>query len=120
MRYAPARLAIPLILALLAGCASQKGPIKAPPGAENSPDSAQVTVYRASSFIGAPVIMTFLVNGQEVYGLRQGDRYSFRLAPGHYGFGYYLGANECRSAVHIEAKGNYVFKLAPNCVIEQE
>lgn len=120
MRYATPLLATSLALSLLAGCATKTGPIGEPPGSGNSPDSARITVYRESAFIGAPVTMVFLVDGAEVYGLRQKDRYSFQLAPGEHVFGYYLGLNECRQAVNIQAKGDYTFKLAPGCVFDQE
>ena len=120
MKNLPTLLAASLVLSTICGCSTRSGPIKEPPGADSSANSAKVTVYRESALVGSPANMIFLVDGQEVYGLRQGERHSFRLAPGHYGFGYYLGMNECRRAVHIQAKGDYLFKLAPNCVIEQE
>jgi len=120
MRFTSLLLATSLTLSLVVGCATKTGPISAPPQPGNSPDNAHITVYRESSLIGAPVTMVFLLDGKEVYGLRQKDRYSFQLAPGDHVFGYYLGLNECRQAFYIQAKGEYIFKLAPDCVIDQE
>jgi predicted small lipoprotein YifL len=120
MRYTTSLLITALAFTSITGCSTQSGPLKAPPGADNSPDSADVTVYRDSSIVGAMATMIFTVNGEKIYGLDQGQRYNFRLAPGYYGFGYYLGMNECRRRVHIQAREDYVLRLAPNCVIEQE
>lgn len=48
------------------GCSTTRGLIKAPPGADFSADSAQVTVYREEAFVGATVTVGFTVNGQQV------------------------------------------------------
>ncbi|MEA3277785.1 MAG: OmpA family protein [Pseudomonadota bacterium] len=77
-------------------------------------------MYRDKSWMGAPVPMIFLIDGTEIYGFWRGQRYSFRLAPGDYAFGYYLAFNECRQLVMIEPGQDHLFKLAPNCVIERE
>ena len=119
MRYASLAVIPALAVSLLCGCA-KTGSINKPPGSSQAPDSARITVYRESALVGSTVVMTFTVNGREVYGLGEGGRYSFSLAPGDYGFGYFLGLNECRRLVHIEPDKDYLFKLAPNCVIEEE
>lgn len=105
-----------IVAVLTTGCGIRVGVIEAP----ETPlvaDASYVTVERKASVMGFPLPMTFLIDSVETVGLWNGQSYSFRLAPGEYIFGYFLGVNQCRRHVEIEPNRRYVFELAPNCVL---
>lgn len=109
-----------LAAALLAGCGFKVGLVHQPPAPTTPGEAASVTVYRPESVIGFPVPMVFWIDRVETYGLWGGQSYSFRLDPGAYVFGYYLGFNECGRLMRFASATNYLVTLNPWCSIRTE
>ena len=109
-----------LAVALLAGCGFKVGLVHQPPAPTTPGEAASVTVYRPESLIGFPVPMVFWIDRVETYGLWGGQSYSFRLDPGAYVFGYYLGFNECSRLMRFASATNYLVTLNPWCSIRTE
>ena len=108
---------LPLILAV--ACATKVGQLSPPPK-PSSANPSKITVYRDSDIVGSPVTMVFNIDGVETYGLKQGQSYSFRLDPGEYVFGFFLGLNECRQVLWFKQGKDYRIKLSPTCNFGQE
>jgi outer membrane protein OmpA-like peptidoglycan-associated protein len=105
---------------LLGGCGFKVGLVNEPPAPHRASMPSKITVYRAYDVVGFFIPMTFLIDSVEIYGLWIGGQYDFRLPPGNYVFGYYLGLNECRQLVSIKPGRDYRVTLAPGCVIKAE
>lgn len=109
-------LILPILVALLAGCAGgHMGPT--PPLTSGEP-AASVTVQRSRSLLGAPASMLFSIDGRRVYALRWGQQFSFVLDPGEHRFGYDLGFNSCSQRYLLDAGVSYVLRLTPVCQFE--
>jgi uncharacterized protein YceK len=85
-----------------------------------SAQASNITVYRDNSSRDGLFNMMVFVNSVPVKGLDPGERHSFSLEPGTYVLSYSLGLTECDETVKIEPRRDYVFKLAPSCVMTQE
>jgi hypothetical protein len=112
---------VPLVLMLLtgAGCSSTEGLIHEPPTPTSS-NPASITIYRAKNPEAAIAPMIFTIDDTEIYGLRPGQSFTFRLDPGSYTFGWYLGLNTCRQAVWIQPKVNVRLRMSPDCNIPSQ
>ena len=108
---------LPLILA--SACATQVGQLNPPPQTSTARPS-KITVYRDESIVGSPVTMVFYIDDVKTYGLKSGQSYSFRLDPGEYVFGFFLGLNECRQVLWFKQGKDYRIKLSPTCNFGQE
>jgi len=102
-------------LILLTGCSSL-GPISAPP-TPVSPNPVTVTVHRVDSIVGAPLPMVFVIDGAEIYGLGNGDSYTFKLDPGQYVFGWRFGMNSCDQDVWLRPGRKINLTLSNECDI---
>ena len=109
-------IAVALAAAVTAGCAS--GPINAPPPIKHPSEVATVSIERKWSIVGAPATMFFIINDQRIYGLLNGQRWSFQIDPDEYQFGYDLGFNSCRQRVILRPRTGYLLELTPICDIE--
>ncbi len=108
---------LPLILA--SACATKVGQLNPPPKASAASPS-KITVYRDPSVVGSPITMIFYIDDVNIYGLKQKQSYSFKLDPGEYVFGFFLGLNECRQTVWFKQGKDYRVKLSPTCDIAPE
>jgi hypothetical protein len=106
-----------LLAGVLVGCSMATGPLSPPPLPDNPATAANVTVYRQTAGEDEALRMVFTINDAGTYQLSPGERYSFVMPAGTYGFGYRLGMSKCSDEVKIDAGGNYVFKLAAGCNI---
>jgi hypothetical protein len=114
------KLVIPLPVAvLLFACTAKVGQVSPGPQVSDPEQAARVTVYRDNSLVGAVSTMSFSVDGKEVYGLRRGERYSFKLDPGWHNLSYFIGLNDCAESFEFAAHGQYTFRLLPTCGIER-
>lgn len=109
-------IAAALAAVVTAGCAS--GPINAPPPITQPSEVATVSIERKWSIVGAPATMFFVINKQRIYGLRNGQRWSFQIDPDEYQFGYDLGFNACRQRVILRPRTRYLLELTPICNID--
>ena len=105
-----------LAAAITAGCAS--GPINAPPRVKYPSEAATVTIQRTSSIVGFPATMFFVINDERIYGLLNGQSWSFQIDPGENRFGYDVGFNSCRQRVILRPNKRYLLELPPVCDIE--
>jgi hypothetical protein len=112
------KLYLSVIIAAIsaAGCAS--GPIGQAPLLHSPETAATVTVYRRPSVLGATLSMFFIVDGQEIYALRMGQSFRFRLDPGIYPVGYNLGFNRCHGQFSVKPNRQYRVTLTPVCLID--
>jgi hypothetical protein len=108
------------LAAILTGCSMASGPLSSPPVPADPGDAANVTVYRQTAPEEDASRMVVTVNGDGVYQLRPGERYSFPLGAGNYELGYRMAMSNCSDPVQIDAGGNYVFKLGSGCAIVLE
>lgn len=108
-----------LPLLLMAGCSTTSGPIGAPP-APTSRNPVTVTLHRVASAEGAVTPMVFVINGAEIYGLRDGETYRFKLDPGQYVFGWRFGFNTCNQDVWIRPGKDVDLTLSNECNIPPE
>jgi hypothetical protein len=113
------RASLAATLLLVAGCSATEGLIHEPP-APTSPNPADITIYRESNPEAAIAPMVFTINGTEIYGLRPGGSFEFRLDPGSYVFGWYLGMNNCSQTVFINSGAKIRLPLSPICNIPPE
>ena len=114
------RLVLPLLGTLaLFGCVAKVGQVSPAPRVTDAKQAAQVTVYRDKSLVGAISTMSFFIDGKEVYGLRRGERFSFKVDPGWHGLSYLIGLNQCGRNFQFAARGQYTFRLLPTCGFEQ-
>jgi len=104
---------------LVAGCSSTYGPISTPP-TPTSGNPATITVHRTRSIQGAAVPMVFVIDGTEIYGLRNGDSYQFTIDPGRYVFGWRLGLETCDQTVWIRPGRNIDLSFTADCNIPPE
>ncbi len=104
---------LPLLLTV--GCAST-GPINPPP-TPTSAHPVQVTLHRVESPVGAPLPMVFRIDDTDIYGLGNGESYSFALDPGEYLFGWRFGMNDCAQAVWLHRGRNVRIDLSDLCNI---
>jgi outer membrane protein OmpA-like peptidoglycan-associated protein len=105
---------------ILGGCGFKAGLVNEPPVSRGGSPPSHITLHRKDHIIGLTIPMTFLIDSVEIYGLWSGEQWEFRLPPDDYVFGYFLGLNECRRLVEIEAGRDYLVTLGPNCVIDVE
>jgi hypothetical protein len=108
-----------LPLLLLAGCSTSFGPIGAPPTPTSS-NPATVTVHRPRSIEGAALPMVFVIDGTEIYGLRNGENYQLTIDPGEYVFGWRLGLNTCDQTVWIRPARDIDLNFTQDCNIPPE
>jgi hypothetical protein len=106
-------------LPLIAACSTTSGPISAPP-APTSGHPVTVTLHRVESLEGAAVPLVFVINDQEVYGLRNGETYRLRLDPGQYVFGWRFGFNTCNQDVWLRAGKDVDLTFSGDCNIPSE
>lgn len=114
--FAPALFAAALFAAVLAaGCGA--GLIEAPPRVTQPRSVVVVTLQRRYTVVGFPATMFFSINGQRIYGLRNGEVWCFRIDPGEYRFGYELGFSSCQQRVILDPGKRYYIELSPICEI---
>ena len=108
------RSAVAAALALLlVGCA---GGLVGPLPVVTNPNAAgTVTVFRDGSWVGFVGPIVLRIDDRKTYQIWRNERFTFRMDPGQYVFFYSIGFNECRRIANIEPRGNYLFRLAPNC-----
>ena len=104
---------------LLGACSTTSGPISAPP-TPTSGHPVTISLHRVESLEGAPVPMVFTIDGAEVYGLRNGETYQFKLDPGQYVFGWDFGFNTCAQDVWIRPGRDIDLTLSNDCDIPPE
>ncbi|MGB5833731.1 MAG: hypothetical protein WBG92_17300 [Thiohalocapsa sp.] len=108
-------IAAALVYSAVAGCASgPRGPL---PLIKQPGEAVSVTLERKSSIVGFPATMFFTIEDQQVYGLLNGQRWSFQIDPGEHRFGYELGFNTCRERVILRPNQRYLVELTPICEI---
>jgi hypothetical protein len=105
---------------VLAGCSMASGPISPPPVPADPADAADVTVYRDTGPEDDASRLVITIDGDGIYQLQPGERYSFALGAGTYELGYRMALSNCSDPVQIDAGGNYVFKLGSECAIVLE
>ncbi len=98
---------------MLAGCTG--GLIGYLPVVTKPNAAANVTIFRDGSLVGFIGPITLRIDDRRIYQVWRNERFNFRLDPGEYVFFYTIGFNECRRVAFIQAGGNYLFRLAPNC-----
>jgi hypothetical protein len=108
-----------LLVPLLVGCATSFGPIAAPPIPTNR-HPIKVSLHRVESIEGAEVPLVFLLNGIEIYGLRNGETYRFELDPGQYVFGWTFGLDTCSQDVWLPPGRDVTLTLSNDCDIPSE
>lgn len=104
---------------LIAGCSTTSGPINPPP-TPKGPHPMTLTLQRADSPEGAMIPMVIVIDGQEIYGLRNGETYRIRLDPGQYVLGWRLGLNTCNQTIFLRKGRDATLKLSNTCNIPPE
>jgi len=99
-----------------AGCSTTSGLINAPPTPKTL-HPIKVTLNRAKSVEGAVVPMVIVLDGKEIYGLGNGETYSFQLDPGQYVLGWRLGLNTCKQVIFLKDKRDVTINLSNECNI---
>ena len=69
---------------------------------------------------GAVVPMVIVIDGQEIYGLRNGETYRFQLDPGQYVLGWRLGLNTCNQDIFLRKGRDVTLNLSNECDIPPE
>jgi hypothetical protein len=113
------RIASYFALAFVAGCATS-GLINPPPVPSTPNASANVRIHRHVTGNAVLEDVTFTIHDEPIYRFGHTKTFAFVMDPGEYLFGYVQGGKRCSTDVQIDAGGNYVFDLMPNCVIELE
>jgi hypothetical protein len=103
-------------LLLLAGCSTTFGPISLPPTPSGN-NAVTVTIQRTQSVEGAAVPMVFVIDGTEIYGLRNGESYQLKMDPGEYVLGWRLGLDTCNQTVWIRPDRDVVLNFSEECDI---
>jgi hypothetical protein len=113
------RIVIYVVLALISGCAAS-GLINQPPLPSTAGASANVRIHRVGTGDSVLDDVTFTINDEPIYRFGDTTDFAFVMDPGEYLFGYRQAGKRCSTDVQIDAGGDYVFDLKPNCVIELE
>jgi hypothetical protein len=61
--------------------------------------------------------MVFQIDARDIYGLGNGESYSFALDPGEYLFGWQLGMNSCAQVVWLHPGRTIRLDLSNECNI---
>ena len=104
---------------LIAGCSTTSGLINAPPTPKTQ-HPINITLHRVDSMAGAVVPMVVVIDGEEIYGLRNGETYRIRLDPGQYVLGWRLGLNTCNQTVFLRKGRDVTLDLSNACDIPPE
>jgi hypothetical protein len=104
---------------LAAGCSTTSGAINAPPTPKTQ-HPITLTLQRVDSIEGAVVPMVIVIDGQEIYGLRNGETHSIQLDPGQYVLGWRLGLNTCDQTIFLRKGRDVTLKLSNECDIPSE
>ena len=103
----------------IAGCSTTSGLINPPPTPKTQ-HPITLTLHRVDSIEGAVAPMVIVIDGQEIYGLRNGETYRIQLDPGQYVLGWRLGFNTCDQDVFLRKGRDVTLNLSNECDIPPE
>jgi hypothetical protein len=103
----------------IAGCSTTSGLINAPPTPKTE-HPINLTLHRVESIEGAVVPMVIVLDGKELYGLRNGETHRIQLDPGQYVLGWRLGLNTCNQTIFLRKGRDVTLNLSNECNIPPE
>jgi hypothetical protein len=103
----------------IAGCSTTSGLINAPPTPKTQ-HPINLTLHRVESIEGAVVPMVIVLDGKELYGLRNGETHRIQLDPGQYVLGWRLGLNTCNQTIFLRKGRDVTLNLSNKCDIPPE